>query len=627
MELTGLPLAQLLTVLGIAGGAVVALYFLKLRRREVAVPFVRLWDQLLRDEQTTRLFARLKRLLSLLLALAVAATIALSLGDPRWAGASRGGRTLVILVDASASMQATDVRPSRLAEARRQATRIVEQLGPQDRAIVAQMDASTVPLSPVTRDVRVLRAAITQVHATDVAASLPRALDFARDVLAGAPEPEIVILSDGRLGASPGEDLGRIRLAYAPIGRRARNVGITAFAVRRYVLDKSHGEVLVELRNFGAADEDVELTLLGDGHAIDVQALSVPRHGTLRRVLPDVGGVDRTLEARLRLANGTHDDLPVDDHAYARLPPRRRARVLAVTRGNLYLAAALLLDEYLDVTEVTPDGYASATPPDVAIFDDFVPSTPPSCAAIYLHPTPTSGPNFPLEVRGTITRPVFANVERRDPLLRAMALSDVNVADALLVTPEPGDRVLAGDPRGPLILAGHRAGQPMVALTFDVRRSDLPLRIAWPLLLLHAIDGFEGADASYLGSYRTGETWRIPVPARATGATLRGPLPSRETVEVAIDEARAIYAGQRAGFYDVATRGGGNASDTIAANLGDADEGDLAPARRLVVGGRTAGPLQAGRAGLREELWLYLVAAALALLLFEWVSWHRRWTL
>ncbi len=65
MELTGLPLSEVLTVLGGFAAAVVVLYLLKLRRRQVEVPFVHLWREVLAEKQTTRLFAALKRFLSL----------------------------------------------------------------------------------------------------------------------------------------------------------------------------------------------------------------------------------------------------------------------------------------------------------------------------------------------------------------------------------------------------------------------------------------------------------------------------------------------------------------------------------------------------------------------------------
>src|SRR5690606_41643519 len=51
--------------------------------RSVAVPFSRIWQQVLRDKQATTLFSQLKRLLSLLLQLALLALMLLALGDPR----------------------------------------------------------------------------------------------------------------------------------------------------------------------------------------------------------------------------------------------------------------------------------------------------------------------------------------------------------------------------------------------------------------------------------------------------------------------------------------------------------------------------------------------------------------
>src|SRR5688572_14604033 len=111
----GVPLQQLLMAGGIAGGLIVVFYILKLKRRPVAVPFSKIWDRILRDKQATSLFSQLKRLLSLLLQLLVLALLLFALGDPRTAVNKEDGRNVVVLIDTSASMQATDVSPSRLA--------------------------------------------------------------------------------------------------------------------------------------------------------------------------------------------------------------------------------------------------------------------------------------------------------------------------------------------------------------------------------------------------------------------------------------------------------------------------------------------------------------------------------
>lgn len=625
MELTALSLTQVLTVLGAFGAGVVVFYLLKLRRRQVPVPFVRLWEQILAEKQTTRLFSQLKRLLSLLLALLFVALLAFAMGDPRIKGASDSGRSLVVLIDASTSMQATDNRPSRLDQAREEARRIIDGLGPADRMLIAQMDATTTPVSPMTDDTRVLRESVTRVVPTDLAGNFARGLRFALDVLHGKERGEIVVISDGHLAEARDEE-GLVRaegakLSFVPIGRHRRNISISAFSVRRYPLDKSRSEVLVELLNSADTPEAVELTLLGDGQPIDVQRLELRPGERISRFFENISGADRTLEAKITLADGQADDLPADNHAYARLPERRRARVLSVSPGNRYIEAALLLDEYLDVTEISPSQYPVEGHFDVVLFDGFVPPSPPDTNAVYLNPLPAAGVAGPVEVRGTIDRPFFDQIDRRHPLVRWTALHDVNVAAALQVRAQPGDRVVASDSRGPLLVAGNRNGKKFVALTFDIRQSDLPLRVAWPLLLLNSIDWFISDDAAYLSSYTVGESWHVGVAPGSTTATLVSP--DGATREVPVVDGRAVCTGTRAGFYHVRT-----AQDDvlIAANLDANAESDIAPVARLDVQGQVASRFVPGNIGVRREIWIYLVLAALMLIAFEWHSYHRRWT-
>ena len=315
LTLTGLTLSQVLMVLGGFGLGAVILYLLKLRRRRVEVPFVRLWEDILAEKQTTRLFSQLKRWLSLLLALCIIALLAFALGDPRYAGATAQGRSLLVLVDASASMSATDVEPSRFEAAEAELRRLIDGLGPADRLQIAQLDQTATPLSPLTTDARVLRDAIDSLSTTHLGAQLRPGLHLALDVLRGQPRAEVVVITDGGLSASAtmAEELREadIRLSWVRVGRTDDNVGLSAFAVRRYPLDKSQSEVLVELWNPTDEARQVELQLIGDGEPVDVQTLSLGPTERLRRTFRNVSGVDRTLEARLVTREGL-DHLAAD---------------------------------------------------------------------------------------------------------------------------------------------------------------------------------------------------------------------------------------------------------------------------------------------------------------------------
>ena len=628
MVFTGWSLGSLLTLGGIAGGLVVVFYVLKLRRRPVAVPFARIWARILRDKEATHLFSQLKRLLSLLLQLALLTLLLVALGDPRLSAATLEGRNIVVLVDTSASMKATDVEPTRLAAAREKVRELTAGLANADRMLIARMDAVVAPLTTMTDDIASLDAALDHLEATDTRADLERGLRFALDSLLGLSRPEIVLVGDGAYGNLEGlagrVDLGEVPVSFVPVGQQSRNVAISQFSVRRYPLDKSRYEVMLEVTNTTDEPVDVELTLLGDGNVVDLTRLHLDGNERLPRFYADLAGADERLEAQISLANGARDMLPADDHAYALMPERRRARVLVVTEGNTYLEAALLLDEYLSVTEIAPGDYPPAEAFDVTIFDGVAPAlVARTGAALYLDPPSDAGPVE--RGRELPTGFVFDTWDRKSEILRWMAVEDVQAEGATTLKPAPEDRVVAANALGPVLVSGRRAGTPFLALGFNPKRSDFVLRVGWPLFILNTINHFVQEDTEYISSYRTGEVWRVPAPVTAQSALLEDPSGRERTVPV--KEGRAVYFGDQAGFYELTVGTNGERTETkFAANLVDYEESRIEPASVLEIAGKPAGTVAGFNPGVRRELWLYLLLAAIIVSTIEWLTYHRRLT-
>ncbi|MBW2526974.1 MAG: VWA domain-containing protein [Deltaproteobacteria bacterium] len=647
MHLVGIPATVLLQIGVGLGAAVVVLYVLKLRRRPIAVPFAQLWQRILRDQEATTLFSQLKRILSLLLQLALLALLLLAIGDPRSAVSATEGRHLVVLIDASASMQAEDVPDesagaagaegqepvsTRLDLAKRRVRELIRGLSGQDRMLIAQMDAAITPHSTMTSDVAELEDALARVRATDAAAHFARGLRFAVDSLRGLSNPEIVVASDGAL-PPPVDDAGEValgdaKLSFIGVGSSERNVAITGFSVRRYPLDKSRYEVLLAVTNTSDEAEQVALELYGDQELTDIVQLRLGPRETLSRFYPNLSGASETLEARIRLADGGRDDLAVDDHAYALLPERRRARVQVVSRGNMYLEAALLLDEYLEVTTVAPADYPAAGRYDVTIFDDVAPPVRDGSGhVLYLNPT---GDDLPFKVKERVESDRrytvgFDEIDDKSPLMRHVSLGDVNVAAAYVLEGSKRDKVVGRSFKGPLLIHGRRQGRKFVALGFDVRDSDLPLRIAWPLLVLNTVNFFIEEDTGYISSFQTGQVWNIPAPSAAETATLL--LPAGERRVVSVKDGRAVFLGQHTGFYALEVGDGGDDERTaFAANMVDPAESSIAPRTELRVGERQAGEVEGFVVGVRREVWIYLLALVLLVTALEWLTYHRRVT-
>src|SRR5512139_4306527 len=108
--------------LAIAGLAflpvVVAMYLLKLRRDEAVVPSTLLWQRLVADVEANAPWQRLRRSLLLLLQLLLVLVLAFLAARPFLERPAGLAGDVVVVIDTSASMQATDVAPTRLEAAR-----------------------------------------------------------------------------------------------------------------------------------------------------------------------------------------------------------------------------------------------------------------------------------------------------------------------------------------------------------------------------------------------------------------------------------------------------------------------------------------------------------------------------
>ena len=94
--------------------AIIALYFLKLKRRPLEVPSTYLWHKSIEDLHVNTIWQRLRRNLLLLLQLLLVLLIMLAVLRPGMKGAKLLGNRFIFLIDNSASMQSTDLDGSRL---------------------------------------------------------------------------------------------------------------------------------------------------------------------------------------------------------------------------------------------------------------------------------------------------------------------------------------------------------------------------------------------------------------------------------------------------------------------------------------------------------------------------------
>ncbi|MBM4321408.1 MAG: VWA domain-containing protein, partial [Deltaproteobacteria bacterium] len=328
---TALSWEQVGQLLAVAGLVVTLLYLIRTRRRRVRVPFGPIWTEVLGRKEVSSLWRLLKQIGSWLVAAALVSLLALGAADLRPASEQEEGRSLVLLVDTSASMGATDVPGGRLQLARAFALQEVEQLGPADRATLLSVDEQVVSLVSFSNDPAVLRPAIQQLQASATAADWPRALRFARTALGGRSRGEILLITDAAIPPevqlpADGPPL-RLLLAGPEPGQGGDNAAILAFNVRRYPADRTSYELFLRVKSSFAQPIRCTLRILADDVAAESLPLSLSPGEELIRVFPDLPVLGRKLVARLVFPEGVVDALPLDDEAYALLPEQRKLKV------------------------------------------------------------------------------------------------------------------------------------------------------------------------------------------------------------------------------------------------------------------------------------------------------------
>jgi hypothetical protein len=590
---------------GLALPAILFLYFLKVRRPEVRVSTLMFWRPQVADRQANAPWQRLRASLLLFLQLAAALALALALMRPGVTGAAGVGQTTVVLLDGSPSMTASDVPPSRFQAAVQRARDMADQLGPgQDMAVILLGEHAQL-LTPPSSDPSIVKSALDRAHPAGVAADLGEGFSLANALLQGRAGGSIVLLGDGH--AAPPNAPPRLAapLTYVPVGISGENAGIEAIS------RSTGGSVFLRLADYGRSAREVKVEMLADGRLVDILTTRLDGNSSTDLTWTRMPAGAQVVEARLTPA----DNFALDDRAWlvTARPPTRR--VLLVTPENGFLQKALKLRPGIELTTVAPKDYKAADRYDLYVFDGFVPPGKTPEPALFVGPPPGQGPvpTSPASDPGGV---LPAN--QNDPLLRDVQLRDVHVQVAGRVPTVPaGWRVAIAATAGPLLLVHE--GEPRLAeLTFDIHHSDLPLRAAFPILVQNLLDyllpgGFEN-QVFPLGRPVTlaaeqGAKWiEVTTPAGKT-ARLTPPYPPfSDTTQPGIYGVREQLAN---GVYN--TR--------FVVQFQSQTLSRIAPGAAPIVleSDKPRGVLPRGTL----EIWPWLAAAALVLLVAEWAVFLR----
>lgn len=630
--------------------AIVALYFLKLRRRPLEVPSTYLWQKTIEDLHVNSLWQRLRQSILLLLQLLLLAAVILALLRPTWSDTKLVGNRFILLIDHSASMSATDVDPNRLEVAKRRALEVVDQMETGDLAMVIQFSDRAKIVQSFTDDRTELRRRIEAIRPSRHATSLAEALKLARGLAqparqatdeSTATEPAasdpatLVIFSDGKFPDVDEARLVDLDPVFIPIGLPApKNVAIAAFGAARTTLDGRQTQVFARLENFGPEPVEVGVDLYLDGQLLDADRVALPA-GDHRGVEFNFEAPDRAV---LELRIDGDDDLAVDDRAWATISPPRRARVLLVTPGNTPLELALRTGDALALADVTSqkpaflesNEYRRAAAGgawDLIVYDRCIPPVMPQADTWFIGGVPDGGG---WQAGEAVAVPQVLDTDRTHPIMQFVELNDVLIRESLPLAGPSGTTVLVDASGGPLMVVAPRESFEDLVLGFEIvgdeqMGTNWPLRPSFPVFVLNVLRYLGGGRhaATGLATVRPGEPIVLLTESPTDQLTVETPSGAEIPIRRHTSNEFNFADTEELGVYDV--RGDGDETRRFAVNLFDRQESDVVPRLEESIWlGDLEVPPRAEAEASRREGWKALLLAAVAVLLVEWYIYNRR---
>ena len=431
-------------------------------------------------------------------------------------------RDIVIVIDTSASMAATDVTPNRLAAATAAALEALRELPAGGKVSVIAAGGTARVVVNETADLGRVRAALAALTVSPATGDLGDALVLADALAARSGDAEIVVATDAALALPPTSRIEHT-IKVLQVGRERRNQAIVALAVRQGASGVSRS-VFVSVANLDLKSAQRRLQVFGDGVLLEARDLVLDPQTRAEATIDDIPVGVRVIEVRLDREGAAADALALDDRAWAIVPPERLRRILLVSDGDPYLETALTYLPNTELYGVKSAAYGPDTHPelfDLIIFEGTMPAELPATSVLAIAPKLSS----PLgEVVGSLKDPGIGSLDPAEPILRYVDLSTTHIGTAVqMALPTWARTIIPGPASAPLLYAGTLGGRAVAVLTFEPRQSDLPLQVAFPILISNLAGELMGGSSAPTQALEPGSPVSLPVPAGATGLTVTKP--------------------------------------------------------------------------------------------------------
>jgi len=593
------------------------IHSLKPRPKTILLANLFLWQDVLKERKGGFRIQKIIYNLPLLLQILAIILGALAFSDPVWTYEKTEKGDIILILDTSASMKTQTEGQSRYDLGRQRAFQFIDQMPDESRMLIIEAGRNPVLRADFSNDKARLRKVIEAMHVTDQAGRIDKALFLGLSFTKPEKEDRIVLITDG--GAEAVKDLIKSNPRIEPIiiDKGKRNIGITRFEIRREYNSEDRTQFFLEVKNFNPYAVLCPIRVTHKGAVIIEETVGLGPHEKRGLIYPEEGLLSGVTRAQLLVK----DDFAVDNEAAMAVETSQDIRILLVGEENFFLLQLLKSFPNLIVNIVSDISAASweaqVSNHDVIILNGISPPATEKGNFILLD---AFSPSLPLVPAGSTTEVKDLDWNRKSPLTRGLSFKGLRVVQARKIQSKVKFPPLLESRETGLIYAYEREGLRAVVFGFALNHSDLPLRVAFPVLFNNMLRWFH-PDRFTFTSLKTQTGEAFPIYLQRKSQSLRIGRPSGTWEEYRdISSPFSYEATDEAGIYTIIEN---DHWRHFAVNLVNETESDIRISdslSRLIAEQSTR---KTKTIEGRHYLWPISVLLLLASLYLEWIWWIK----
>ncbi len=578
--------------------AIIVMYLLKQKYKNQVVPSLFLWKQAVTMSLSERPWQKLRRNLLMLLQILLALLLVFALANP-FALGSDFVASYVIIIDTSASMQATDSAPTRFENAKSLVYQLIDDAKNGTEFSVIAASGNPFLLSGYTDDKLSVKNKIENLSVSNGGIDLAATAELVKMVQSGK-ETTVFSFSDSMLEFAGVEKQDFI------VGKNSDNVAITLLS---HVVDSDRIVTLVKVKNFGESRAVNTVSLYTDDIIFDVAEITLEAGQEKDVFFPSVPLGSKLLTAKLT----NSDVLPIDDVAYDVVSDSDKKRTLLVTDKNIFLENMLSLMPNLELYKGTPESFETSGY-ELYVYDGFLPEVLPTDGHVLIF-NPPVGNSFIQTNDEVLVSNLF---QSESSLLKYVSGINFSILKSKeLVLPDWAS-VVVSSTETPLIISGEINSQKIAVMGFDLHNTDLPLKKEYPIFMYNLMQYFV-PDTAFSANALSGDAVSVSLNPSTEKALVVSPS-GKTTNFTNIASTLVFNETNEVGFYVLEqTTNEGKKYDSFPVNVVKT-ESDL----KRTGEAENVGTVKTVKGtAANKNLKNYFIAAILAVLCLEWWVFSR----